>query len=132
MKRTKQTEPNWALLDLFSSEAYLVVNKSLLKKYGPDKAIFISNLVDKLRYFLRSGQCSSDGWFFQLHKTQIETLNISEYAIREYKKFFQKEGILKTRNVGCPAKQYYALDLERLVGKISLGQTLIMESGFSY
>ena len=56
MKRTKQTEPNWALLDLFSSEAYLVVNKSLLKKYGPDKAIFISNLVDKLRYFLKSGQ----------------------------------------------------------------------------
>jgi len=57
----------WELLQLFSSEgSFLIVNKLLLQKLGPEKALFISNLIDKYRYFLQQDKIKDD-WFFQSH-----------------------------------------------------------------
>ena len=38
-------------LELLSSDSYLVVNKKLIKEFGPNTALFVSNLIDKYKYF---------------------------------------------------------------------------------
>ena len=54
-------------LEILSSESYLVVNKKLIKQFGPDTAIFLSNLIDKYKYFQDKQILIEDG-FYITHK----------------------------------------------------------------
>jgi hypothetical protein len=121
MERTKQPisrqqeEINYwnnyqSTIDLFSSTAFLVINKQLLRFYGPDRAVFISNLIDKLRYFR-----PDDGWFFHTHLQQVEETGFAEYTIKGMKKELIANGILQTRKRGLPAKEYYKINFNILL-----------------
>ena len=101
-------------LELFRSDAFLVINKKLLKKLGPIKAIFLENLVDKYKYWKDKDMLNDDS-FFLTHEKQIEQTGMNEYQIRECKKYMIELGLLKTSMKGIPAKEHYTLDFERLV-----------------
>lgn len=101
-------------LELFRSDAFLVINKKLLKKLGPIKAIFLENLVDKYKYWKDKDMLNDDS-FFLTHEEQIEQTGMNEYQIRECKKYMIELGLLKTSMKGIPAKEHYTLDFERLV-----------------
>lgn len=104
-------------LELFRSDSFLVINKNLLKKLGPIKAIFLENLVDKYKYWKDKGMLDDDS-FFLTHEDQMEQTGMSEYQIRECKKYMIELGILKTSMKGIPAKEHYTLDFECLVDLI--------------
>lgn len=96
--------------DLFSSDSFLVLNKKLLKRYGPERAVFITNLFDKLQYFK-----SPDGWFYHTHQHQIAETGLIENTIRRFKKELCDDGILETKFKGIPAKEYYRIDINKLI-----------------
>lgn len=102
-------------LELFSSDAFLVVNKKLLKKVGPLKAIFICNLIEKYKYFLERKMIQTDGSFFLTHEDQMEQTGMSEHQLRICKKYFMEQEILQTIKKGVPAKEFYFLQLEELL-----------------
>jgi hypothetical protein len=108
-------QPQKIALELFSSEAFLVVNKRLLKKVGPLRAIFICNLIDKYKYFLERNMLQEDGSFFLTYEDQMEQTGMSEYQLRSFKNYFIDKEILKTIKKGIPAKEFYFLDLNRLL-----------------
>jgi hypothetical protein len=100
--------------EALSGNSFLTVNKTLLLKFGPKKAIFIANLIDKLIYSEQRGENFS-GWFLQPHKNQQRETGIKECEIRKCKKYFIELGILKTKMAGMPAREWYFVDLDRYI-----------------
>ena len=100
-------------LKAFAQDSFLSVNKKLLQKLGPRKAIFISNLIDKCAYF-ENNHPENDGWFFLIHEQQIIQTGMSEKIIRAIKKGFSEIGVLKLELRGAPPKEWYWIDFERL------------------
>ncbi len=102
-------------LESFSSSSFLQVNKILMKMYGIEMAVFIGNLVDKLKYFRSRNMLTEDGGFFLTHADQTEQIGLSDYQLRKHKQTCRELGILATKMVGIPPKEFYFLDLEVLV-----------------
>lgn len=115
----------------YANEAYLTINKNLLQLYGPEVAVYLSNLIDKLLYFSSKNLLDGDGGFFLVHKQQMEQTGLKEPRIRKCKEFLRKEGILKTKRIGIPAKEWYYLSSKvfkkklkkRITRPIDLGRT---------
>ena len=110
------------LLETLGSDPFLVVNKRLLMKFGPMKAIFISNLVDKYRYFLDSRMLDEDGGFYLIHEDQQQQTGMNEDQIRRCKKELVSDGILHISRKGIPSKEFYHLNFE-LLGLVLFEQT---------
>ena len=102
-------------LEAFSSSSFLQVNKILMKMYGIEMAVFICNLVDKLKYFRSRNMLTEDGGFFLTHADQTEQIGLSDYQLRRHKQKCRELGILATKMVGIPPKEFYFLDLDVLV-----------------
>lgn len=119
MKRTKAskqaTQQATLALHTLGSDSYLVVNKTLLNMFGPNAAIFLSNLIDKYKYFLNTGKLCSDGSFHLTHRWQVEQTGMSEYEIQTCKRRLKEAGIITTQKKGIPAKEYYYIDWKKLV-----------------
>ena len=101
------------MAQMYSNEAYLVVNKELLQRYGPARAIFLSNLIDKMLYFQKK-QLTADGSFFLLLSTQRQQTGMGTSAIRQCTEFFREAGILTITRRGVPPRNWYTLDLQPL------------------
>jgi len=107
-------------LELLGSDPYLIINKKLLSKFGPARTIFINNLIDKYRYFKNKNQLQDDGSFFLTHEDQKEHTGMSDYQIRSCKTYMVSQGILKTKMKGIPPKEYYYINMEKLL-EVGLG-----------
>ena len=113
----KQNQPsNSFILEALSSDSFLMVNKKLLSAFGPNNAIFISNLLDQLKFFVKKGIIDSyDSWFYLTHSQQLSQTNIrNESTLRRCKKEFKELGVLKTKMQGQPAKEVYRIDIALL------------------
>ena len=130
MKRTKSPALNsrieFLAIEAFKSTGYLIVNKTLIKQFGLLPAILLSNYIDKHIYF-REKFPDNDGWFFLTHENQMNQLGMAEYSIRKYKTYLKDKGIIKTTQKGIPAKEWYKIDFQKLVG--CLGQDLPKTTG---
>lgn len=124
-KQTKRNVPQELALELFSSDAYLTLNKKLLKTFGPEKAIFISNLIDKFKYFQkRYPHAIIDGWFYRSHKDQINETGLTNYAIQKCKKELQIDGVISIKKQGIPAKEWMKIHFDIV---LELTNSLVQE-----
>ena len=117
MERTKEPQNKYAL-EIFSSDAYFTINKNLLRYYGPDVAIFLSNLIDKYKYFLNKDLLIEDKWFFLTNEHQIEQTGLTIIKLQNCKNILRKDNIIKTTRKGLPAKEYYAINFNNLLETI--------------
>jgi len=101
-------------LDAISSNSFIAINKTLIRVFGLEVAVFISNLADKMRYFLDKGMLGNDGSFFLRHADQEEQTGLSEYKLKQCKKILKDIGVIDTVTKGMPAKEYYILHLDVL------------------
>ncbi len=128
MKRTKKPiisiEKQQLILEALGSESFLSINKNLLSAHGPELAVYISNIVDKYRYFLDHNKLAENGSFFLTYEHQNQQTGMSEHQLRKCKNTLKKMGILYTEMRGIPPKEFYFLDLEMLVQMflINIGQ----------
>jgi len=114
-KPVEETYPeNSFALELFSSDSYFTVNKKLLQHYGPDMAIFISNLIDKYKYFLSQDMIEED-WFYVISQQQMEDTGLTLYKLQTCKSSFVNEGILEIKRKGVPSKEWFHLDFDLLL-----------------
>jgi hypothetical protein len=132
MKRTKQNKRDISqelALELFSSDAYLTLNKKLLKKFGPEKAVFLSNLIDKFKYFKSRGMLEDD-WSFLDRERELEDTGLTNYAIRKCKKELVENGILSIQKRGIPARIWTKIHFNVLLEVTnSLGQEVTNSLG---
>jgi len=134
MKRTKGTKETSyndndmikIALEIFRTDAFLAINKKLIKVLGLEKALFISNLIDKYKYFQKREMLTEDGAFYNTHEDQIYEIGLTEYQIRKCKKELIKMGILKTEKRGVPAKEFYFINFQLLIAMV-FGEELNIE-----
>lgn len=100
--------------EAFSSDAYFVVNKRLLRKFGPETAIFLSNLIDKMLMLNNKGLLEEDGGFFQTFEQQEEETGLTITRLRTCKRKLIEQQILYVKMRGIPPKEWYFLDFSVL------------------
>jgi hypothetical protein len=113
MKRNKPPQDHHGALELYSSDAYLTINKRLLQRYGPDVTIYLCNLIDKYRYFLKQNTLINNA-FFLTHEQQMEQTGLSITRLRNCKEILKSEQILSIKRIGTPSKEYYTINFSRL------------------
>lgn len=101
-------------LEMFSSKAYFPVNKRLVQYYGPEVAVFLTNLIDKYIYFENKGLIEEEDWFFIIHKHQMEQTGLTISKIRTCKAVLKEDRILKTKYAGVPPKEWYKINHKHL------------------
>lgn len=106
-------------LQLFSSDNFITLNKKLLETQGPEAAVFIANLVDKFLFFKSTNQLKEGRWFFLLHSSQMQSTGMNEDRIRKYKKYFIEKGIISSKMMGNPAKEWYKIHVSSLLSLIN-------------
>jgi len=109
-------------LEILSSESYLVVNKKSIKQFGPDTAIFLSNLIDKYKYFQDKQILIEDG-FYITHKKLIEEYGFTDRGIRNCKTSLKTKGLIETKLIGIPPKEYYYINWEELIKSMDIELT---------
>jgi hypothetical protein len=102
------------VIELLSSDSFLVVNKNLLKYFGPDTIIFLSNLVDKFKYFDSKNELKDNELFYLTHEKQMDDIGFDERTIRKCKSKLKIENIIETKLIGIPPKEYYKIQWENI------------------
>lgn len=117
MKRTKNHNYNIQLaLEAFKSDGYLILNKTLIQKFGLMTACILSNYIDKYNYF--SQQKGFDGSFFLRHKDIMDDLFLKENMVITTKKQLVDIGILSIIRKGIPAKEWITINFESLISQV--------------
>jgi hypothetical protein len=101
-------------LEILSSDSYLVVNKKLVKRFGCSVAVFVSNLIDKYKYFYDKQILIDDG-FYITHKKLIEEYGFNDRDIRNCKNILKTANIIELKRIGLPAKEYYYINWDNLM-----------------
>ena len=116
-----KSENDSLILGMLSSDSFLMINKKLLVTFGPEHAVFISNLLDKVKFFAEEGIIERiTGWFYLTHEQQILDTNIKSLkTLRRCKKFFKNNKILETKMAGQPAKEMYRISFAILWKEIN-------------
>lgn len=127
MKRTKFKLSETQILDFFCSDAYLTVNKYILQAFGPNKAIFLSNLLNKYKY-LSEQNLTESGWFFHIMEEQCAETGMSEYQIRSCKDFFKEIQVVSTMFKQMPLKEFYKVNLANLLKHLNTKETKPLET----
>ena len=100
--------------------SFLMVSKKLLSSFGPEIAIFISNLIDKHEYF-KENFPDNEGWFFLVHNQQIEQTGLTLWKIHNCKRIAILNGWIETKLKGSPAKEWYKINLQLLDNQLAIG-----------
>lgn len=106
-------------LEIFSSGSYITINKKLLTCFGPEIAIYISNLIDKYKYFIKHEKSKND-WFYLIHNQQMEQTGLTITRIRTCKKVLKEKHILRTKMKGFPPKEYFQINFSALLDIIGV------------
>ena len=106
-------------LDLFATDGFLIVNNKLLQIYGPNTAVFLSNLISKYKYFLNSeGGLLNGEWFYMKHKYMTEQMGLGLTSLRTCKELLKKDGIIETKMKGVPPVEFYKINLVTLINRV--------------
>lgn len=96
---------------------------------GPNTTIFLSNLIDKYKYFAENNMLQDSHSFYLTHESQMKHTGMSEHEIRTAKKKLIDLKIVLTYKKGVPAKEYYRIDWEVLVDFITDSKPLQVSVG---
>jgi len=127
MKRTKKDTPKtnaWhpdqltvtdaVYLDNYCSEAFLAVNKNMLRYLGAHPALLLSGLIDKFRYYKNNDQLVDGKWFYFTRPEQMKQLGMTEHFIEKARKKLEEIGVVRTELKGLPAKLHWRIDTNQL------------------
>lgn len=101
------------IFEILSTSAYLIVNKQLLEKFGPEVAILLSNLIDKYKYYKENGLLEQGSYFYLLNEEQMKQTGMNLYKVKSCKKVLKDVDIIKTRRIAN--KEYYRLDAVKVL-----------------
>ena len=105
------------MLQLIASSSFLTVNMAIAKQVGNDAAILLAELASSQVYFENNGMLT-DGMFFETVELIEDRTNLTKYQQAKAVKVLEESGILKTKLKGIPAKRYFFVDGEKILGLV--------------
>ena len=89
----------FGITNLLANDGYVIVNRSIIKKYGINEAIMLGELCSEYNYWA-SRKKLKNGWFFSsISNVEINTC-LTGYKQREALKILEDAGIIKVVNKG--------------------------------
>jgi len=97
-----------------SQDAFLLVNKKILKKLdNANAALILSSLISKYQYFENRGELQ-DGYFFNTKEMLKNELGFSEKVTLSAEKKLISIGFISTKLQGLPRKKYYTINWDKI------------------
>ncbi len=96
-----------------SQDAYLAINKSLIRYLGLIEANLLSLLLDRHTLFTQQEQ-TKDGWFFCTNQYLQETLHLGRKYVDGALLHLVEAHLVETQRKGVPAKKYYRLSFDAI------------------
>jgi len=87
--------------------SHLSVDFDILRKHGPEIAVFFAYLRWQQMMLKEEGMISQDGGFPLKYAQITKDLLLKEYTIRKLKKALIEEGAIATKKRGIPPVEYY-------------------------
>ena len=106
-----------AIAKLLSTDGFIQVNKTLIKKVGLHEAILIGELCAEYNYWDEQGKLE-DGYFYSTRDNIEENTGLSEHYQRKAFSHLCELGIILIEKKGLPAKNYYKIDFNILLSVI--------------
>jgi len=105
------------VFEILATTSYLIVNKQLLEKFGPETTVLLSNLIDKYKYFKENEQLVDGCYFYLLNEEQMEQTGMNLYKVKTCKKILKDSELVKTTRIGN--KEYYKLEASNILQHIN-------------
>jgi hypothetical protein len=96
-------------------EAFLIVNKKLMKEVGIEEAVFLSDLISKEAYFEENKTLGEDGYFWNTQSNIKETTGLAFHKQTDIIKKLKEKNLLFVKSKGLPAKNYFKINYEGIV-----------------
>ena len=106
-----------AVAKLLSTDGFIQVNKTLIKKVGLHEAILIGELCAEYNYW-EERDMLDDGYFYSTRDNIEENTGLSEHYQRKALSHLYELGIILIEKRGLPAKNYYKIDFNILLSVI--------------
>ena len=103
-----------AIAKLLSTDGFIQVNKTLIKKVGLHEAILIGELCAEYNYWDGQGKLE-DGYFYSTRDNIEDNTGLSEHYQRKAFSHLQELSIISIEKRGLPAKNYYKIDFDKLL-----------------
>jgi hypothetical protein len=100
--------------NILSSTSFWMLNKAVVLELGVDVALFLTDLSSRQDYWGMKGKLDREGFFFiERSEIESETLLSPHKQLRATKTLVDL-GLLQTKRVGIPPKNYYKLDSDKV------------------
>ena len=99
---------------LLSTDGFIQVNKSLIKKLGLHEAIIIGELCAEYNYWEQRGKLE-DNMFYSTRENIEENTGLNEHYQRKALKTLQDAEIISVKRKGIPAVNYYKIDFDKIL-----------------
>ena len=99
---------------LLSTDGFIQVNKTLIKKAGLHEAILIGELCAEYNYW-EERNLLEDGFFYSTRDNIEENTGLSEHYQRKALSTLYELGIIIIEKRGLPAKNYYKINFDVLL-----------------
>lgn len=106
----KKTEIEEIIRGILGRDKFLMVNLKLVKELTPNGALFLTYLLDKMEYLIKSKSIDEGEGFYVYRRDFIEKLSLSAYQQRNIERDLEFKGLIKVeeeRVKGETFNKYY-------------------------
>lgn len=93
----KKTEIEEIIRGILGKDKFLMVNMKLVKELTPNGALFLTYLLDKLEYLVKTKAIDETEGFYVFRRDFVEKLSLSSYQQRNIERVLEFKGLLKVK-----------------------------------
>ena len=99
---------------LLSTDGYITVNKTLIKKFGLHSAVILGELCREYNYWKNDDKLV-DGAFYSTRENIEENTGLNEHFQRKALTELKEQGVVLIVKKGLPAVNYYTINFDKLL-----------------
>lgn len=116
------------LEEVLRGDAFIQVNKKLIKEIGLHEAILIAELFSERRYWRNENKLVEGEWFYSTRENLEENTGLTPYYQREALNNLEQLGIIETKMMNLPAKKFYrVVDSKLLKALTACNETVLQQ-----
>lgn len=112
----KKTEIEEIIRGILGKDKFLMVNMKLVKELTPNGALFLTYLLDKLEYLVKTKAIEETEGFYVFRRDFVEKLSLSSYQQRNIERDLEFKGLLKVQEERIKGETFnrYYLNLNNI------------------
>lgn len=104
--------------DIINSTGFIRLNRIFINSFGLMESIALGEYINNHIFFKKKDEETFNGWFYLRHKDLSKSLMLPEYTISKIKRKLIEMGILRTKRIGMPSKEYLHIEFKEILKRI--------------